>query len=232
MSEKSGIVFDLQRGALHDGPGVRTTVFLKGCPLRCVWCHNPESQSFAPQTGRGGKVYGRPMTVGEVMAVVRRDRAFYVNSGGGLTLSGGEPTAQFVFCRALLEAARAEGIGTCLDTCGQTPWDKLSELAPLVDVFLFDYKATGVEAHRRLTGVDGGLIRENLGRLLAGGARVVLRCPIVPGANAGHEHDAAIDEWSRRFPGLEVERLSYHTWGVAKYRDLGMEPPRFSAAAA
>jgi pyruvate formate lyase activating enzyme len=229
MNEESGIVFDLQRGAFHDGPGVRTTVFLKGCPLRCAWCHNPESQSFAPQTGLGGKVYGRSMTVAEVMAVVRRDRAFYANSGGGLTLSGGEPTAQFVFCRALLAAARAEGIGTCLDTCGQVAWEKLSELAPLVDVFLFDYKASGAERHRRLTGVDGGLIRENLERLLAAGARVVLRCPIVPGANAEPEHEAAIAEWARRYPALEVERLAYHTWGEAKYRDLGMEPPCFAA---
>lgn len=231
MNEPTGIVFDLQRGALHDGPGIRTTVFLKGCPLRCAWCHNPESQAFAPQTGRSGKVYGRRMTVAEVMAVVRRDRAFYASSGGGLTLSGGEPTAQFDFCRGLLVAARAEGIGTCLDTCGQTPWEKLSELAPWVDVFLFDYKATGAETHRRLTGVDGGLIQGNLERLLARGARVVLRCPLVPGANAGPEHEAAIDDWARRFPGLEVERLSYHSWGEAKYRDLGMEAPRFGAAA-
>jgi pyruvate formate lyase activating enzyme len=163
-------VFDIQRGALHDGPGIRTTVFLKGCPLRCAWCHNPESQAFAPETGRSGKTYGRRLSVDEVMAVVRRDARFYAASGGGLTVSGGEPTAQYVFCAALLAAARAEGFHTCLDTCGALDWPRLDALRPHVDVFLFDYKATAPDRHRALTGVPPELPHANLRRLLAAGA--------------------------------------------------------------
>lgn len=117
----TGIVFDIQRASLHDGPGLRTTVFMKGCPLRCIWCHNPESQSFAPETGNSGKVYGREMTVDQVMETVLADRAYYLETGGGLTLSGGEPTSQFTFCFDLLSAAKAHRISTCIDTCGVIP---------------------------------------------------------------------------------------------------------------
>lgn len=230
MSEPTGIVFDVQRGALHDGPGIRTTVFLKGCPLRCTWCHNPESQHFEPETGRSGKIYGQVRTVAEVMAVVRRDRRYYEASGGGLTLSGGEPTAQYEFCMALLTAARAEGIATCLDTCGQIPWGQLERLRPLVDVFLFDYKATGADLHRALTGVEPTLILANLRRLLAAGSRVILRCPLVPGLNATPEHDEAIIHLQTEFPALTVERLPYHSWGEAKYDDLGRARPQIPAA--
>jgi pyruvate formate lyase activating enzyme len=225
MTSPSGIVFDLQRGALHDGPGIRTTVFLKGCPLRCAWCHNPESQAFAPETGCSGKTYGREMTVEEVMAIVRRDRPYYDASGGGLTLSGGEPTAQFEFCQALLTAAQAEGLTTCLDTCGQIPWARLDALRPLVNTFLFDYKATGAELHHTLTGVDGTLIFANLRHLLTFGDHVILRCPIVPGLNATPAHDAAIRALQTEFPQLTVERLAYHSWGEAKYADLARPRP-------
>lgn len=220
-----GIVFDIQRSALHDGPGIRTTVFLKGCPLRCAWCHNPESQAFAPETGRSGKVYGREISVEEVMAVVRRDRAFYRSSGGGLTISGGEPTAQYRFCAALLRAAKDEGIHTCLDTCGALDWLRLDALRPVVDVFLYDYKATDPERHRVLTGISPALPHANLERLLNAGATVRLRCPLVPGVNDAPAHLAAIAALGRRHPALMIDMMAYHEIGDGKYDDLGRSRP-------
>lgn len=221
----TGIVFDIQRAALHDGPGLRTVVFLKGCPLRCAWCHNPESQKLQPETGRGGKVYGREMTVAEVMAVVGADRAYYRTSGGGLTISGGEPTVQFAFCLALLKAAREAGIETCLDTCGAMTEVQLRELLPWVDVWHFDYKATGDEQWRQWTGVPGTRILANLETLVASGARIRLRCPVVPGANATEAHLSQLDTFEASGKFETVERLPYHTTGLAKYTDLGRTPP-------
>ena len=220
-----GIVFDIQRSALHDGPGIRTTVFLKGCPLRCGWCHNPESQAFAPETGCSGKVYGREMSVEEVMAAVRRDRAFYRASGGGLTISGGEPTSQYAFCSALLAAAKAEGIHTCLDTCGAIDWPRLDALRTHVDVFLCDYKATDPDLHRELTGIAPALPHANLKRLLEKGAAVRLRCPLLPGVNDDAGHLAAIAALGRRYPALTIDLMAYHDIGAGKYDDLGRARP-------
>jgi pyruvate formate lyase activating enzyme len=220
-----GIVFDIQRSAMHDGPGIRTTVFLKGCPLRCFWCHNPESQALPPQTGLGGKIYGRAMSVEAVMAVVRRDIAFYRASGGGLTISGGEPTFQADFCVALLRAAKAEGLHTCLDTSGCFSAAMRERVRPLTDLFLFDWKATGADRHRALTGVSEEPIRANLESLLEAGAAVWLRCPLVPTVNDQPEHLRAIAELSRRYPALgRVDILPYHRTGAGKWRDLGLEP--------
>ncbi len=222
----TGIVFDIQRAALHDGPGIRTTVFLKGCPLRCAWCHNPESQAAEPQTGKSGKVYGKAMAAPEILDLVERDRRFYEASGGGLTVSGGEPTFQFDFCKALLAGARARGIHTCLDTCGCAPWPRLEALAPLVDLFLYDYKATGGAESVRLTGADAAPLVSNLERLSAVGARIRLRCPLVPGVNDTLDHLKAIGRLAGRLPGIEaVEVMPYHDVGASKYDDLGMPRP-------
>lgn len=221
----TGIVFDIQRAALYDGPGLRTVVFLKGCPLRCSWCHNPESQACQPETGRSGKQYGSPMSVGEVMETVLADKKYFETSGGGLTVSGGEPTVQFAFCRELLMAATAEGIHTCLDTCGAVPWARLEELAPFVSLFLYDYKATDPECHRALTGLDGGLCRDNLRSLLRQGVPVRLRCPLVPGVNDSAHHLASIGGLMREFRNLEADIMPYHETGKSKYADLGMPLP-------
>lgn len=231
VGDKFGLVFDIQRAALHDGPGLRTVVFLKGCPLRCAWCHNPESQKLAPETGLSGKTYGHNMTLDEVMDIVRADRAYYEASSGGLTISGGEPTVQYDFCRALLAAAKAEGIETCLDTCGHCPTDNLLALAPLVDVWHYDYKATGNDLHSDFTGADSELIRHNLDALHALGARIRLRCPIVTGVNDTPEHLAAIESFSRADPPFEtIEQIPYHTAGNSKYADLARSTPSFQAA--
>ena len=232
MSDVRGIVFDLQRGAFHDGPGIRTTVFLKGCPLRCTWCHNPESQAFAPEPGRRGHRYGTSRSVADVMAVVRRDARFYEASGGGLTVSGGEPTAQYEFCSTLLRAARDEGYHTCLDTCGAIDWPRLDALRSVVDLFLYDFKASGSGRHRDLTGIAPDLPHANLHRLLEAGAAVLLRCPIVPGINDQEEHLEAIAELGRAFPTLTVDLLPYHAVGSAKYEDLGRAAPDIPPTAA
>lgn len=223
----SGTVFDIQRASLQDGPGIRTTVFLKGCPLRCKWCHNPESQRSEVETGSNGKVYGYTATVSEVMEAVEKDRDFFQSSGGGLTLSGGEPTFQFEFCIELLKEARRRRIHTALETCGQISRDRLIALLPLVDVFLYDYKATGCGEYRRLTRADGVLIRENLEFLLHNEANVILRCPLIPQVNDTDEHLAAIHAFQKDPRIQSVELLPYHNIGESKARDLGHQTDVF-----
>lgn len=218
-----GVVFDIKRGSVKDGPGIRTSVFLKGCPLRCVWCHNPESQSPEIQKAvMTEEVCGREMSVEEVMGEVRLDKMFYERSGGGVTFTGGEPMLQFAFTRELCAAAKAEGIRVALDTCGEAPWGRFDEIMPFVDLFLYDYKATGVERHRELTGVDGALILSNLRRLSSVGAKIWLRCPIVPGVNDTPEHEAMIGVLGG-LPGVErIDRLPYHEMGLEKYVKFGL----------
>jgi pyruvate formate lyase activating enzyme len=160
-SSVRGIIFDIQRGSFHDGPGIRTTVFFKGCLLRCGWCHNPESWSFGiERIVDAGKerIYGSEVSAGEVLAIVARDRDFFRKSDGGLTLSGGEPSQQFEFCLAMLRLAHAQGIHTCLDTCGSNRIEAFVALLPHVDLFLWDYKIANAQLHRDLTGVDSGEI--------------------------------------------------------------------------
>jgi pyruvate formate lyase activating enzyme len=236
---KSGTVFDIQRAALHDGPGIRTVVFLKGCFLRCEWCHNPESWSVelqvAAQPDSTGEYrsFGRQMAVEDVMRIVLRDRIYYEESGGGLTLSGGEPTLQFDFCRALLRAAREHGLHTCLDTSGHNSQQAFVELLPLVDLFLFDYKLTDSDAHLRWTGAGNELILSNLDFLYRSGAKIVLRCPLLPGINDNEEHFKGIAAMNQKYPGLQgIEILPYHDTGDYKYGLLGMDSPRPHCAVA
>lgn len=264
-----GIVFDIQRFALHDGPGIRTTVFLKGCPLRCVWCHNPESQLAKPQysfdynlcrrcLGEGHvcpngvtitgdqiahdrlridpatfgdcpyeavRTMGQEMTTDQVMAEVEGDLAYYRRSGGGLTISGGEPMTQFPFALALARAAHERSIHVCLDTCGQAPQAQYEAILPYVDLFLYDYKATDAAEHRRLTGRSNDLILANLEFLLAQGAQVLLRCPLVPGVNDSDGHLAGIAALAGRYPGLQgVEIMAYHDFGSHKALRVGQQP--------
>ena len=221
----SGLVFDIKRGVTKDGPGLRTSVFLKGCPLRCAWCHNPESQSPLPQRATTGEVCGKRMSVDDVMAEVRRDAVFYKASGGGLTITGGEPLAQPEFAAALATAAAGEDIHVAIDTSGLAQWKTLEQLLPSVSLWLFDLKCMDAAKHRELTGVDNAQILDNLLRLDAAGARLWIRCPLAPGLNDTDADLAALRTFIAGLRNIEkTEICPYHSLGLEKYAKFGMEP--------
>ena len=249
MSVK-GTIFNIQRFCVNDGPGIRTTVFLKGCPLSCVWCHNPESQRFEPEilfykdkcTGCGRckcvtaadrdfvcfngakEICGKTVSANEVTAEVLKDKPFYKNSGGGVTLSGGEPLAQYDFSLELLKKAKENGIHTAIETCGYAEKSKILEIAKYVDLFLFDCKETDPELHKKYTGVDNKIILDNLKALSNAGSKIILRCPIIPGFNDRAEHFKGISETAEKFIGIEhIEIEPFHPLGESKYSALGRE---------
>jgi|WetSurMetagenome_2_1015567.scaffolds.fasta_scaffold01371_3 pyruvate formate lyase activating enzyme len=226
MNAPRGRIFNLQRFSLHDGPGIRTTVFFKGCPLDCAWCHNPESRS--PEVSGAA---GREVSVDEVLSAAERDRPFYETSGGGVTFSGGEPLAQPEFLLACLLACRAEGLPTALDTCGFAPEGVLLAAAALSDVVLYDLKALDDRVHVQATGVSNVSILENLEALARSGASIWLRMPIVPTVNDGALDMVRAAALARDLPGVErVCLLPYHALGVDKALRLGQKP-RFGPVA-
>ncbi len=226
---KKGIIFDIQRFSLHDGPGIRTTVFFKGCPLHCIWCHNPESWMMQPQlmmgkdkTGGHPKLTGREMSVAEVMEEVCADKSYYQNSGGGLTVSGGEPMLQPEFLRCLLEEAREEGIHTCIETSGFAQEEEFVRIKDTVDLFLFDIKDMNEEGHKKYVGVSQETILHNLDYLYQEGAHILIRCPVIPGINDTDAHIAGVAGLTEKYPDLEgVEIMPYHDMGKGKWEQIG-----------
>lgn len=263
-----GTVFDIQRMSVHDGPGIRTTVFLKGCPLRCLWCHNPESHKRIPELafyesqciGCGEciqicknheivdgehrinrekciscgtcaesctgalKILGKIYDVESVMKEVRKDLRFYENSGGGLTVSGGEPLMQADFVAALLKKAKEEGMHTCLETTGYVKQEVLLATVPYVDLYLYDYKETDSERHRKFTGGGNERIFENLFALDKIGASIILRCPIIPGLNDREEHLTGIAETANRLKNIRMVHIEpYNSFGEGKSESIGKE---------
>lgn len=220
----TGMVLRIERSSIHDGDGLRTVVFLKGCPLRCKWCSTPESQSFAQETTVGGTTYGTQMTVAEVMREVRKDSLFYFISAGGLTLSGGEILAQPEFALALLKNAKAECFNTAVETSFCAPWEKIQPLLPYINTAYVDLKIFDRQRHQEYCGVSNERILQNLllTNELEDGPRLVVRTPLIPGVNDSREELENIGRFCSRLKRLDhIQLLPYHKLGTATYEKLG-----------
>ncbi|MDA8226404.1 MAG: glycyl-radical enzyme activating protein [Desulfitobacterium hafniense] len=265
-----GVVFNTQGYSIHDGPGIRTIIFLKGCPLKCEWCSNPESQSDRPEVisianrciGCGRCVEGCPekaifsisgiktidrkkctscghcadlcyanslqmrgqiQTTEEVLREIVGDLVFYQNSGGGVTISGGEPFYQAEFTLSLLKASKELGLNTVVETCGYALYKKIAACLPYIDLLYFDLKHLNGEVHKRYTGVDNTLILNNARRLGASGVKMVVRLPIIPGYNDSEENLKMTAEFTCSIGVNEIHLLPYHIFGSSKYYQLGRE---------
>ena len=225
--QTKGRIFDIQKFSVHDGPGIRTIVFLKGCYLRCRWCCNPESQRYEiEQMEQGGKLktVGRDVTVQQVMDEVLKDRIYYRRSGGGLTLSGGECLCQPEFSAALLRAAQESGLNTAIESTACAPMETIRRLLPYVDHYLMDIKHMDREKHKRFTTRDNDLILQNAVLLAKEARHLVIRVPVVPGFNDTESEIAGIARFTAGIlPGGEIHLLPYHRLGTDKYRGLNRE---------
>jgi len=266
------VIFDIQRFSLHDGPGIRTLVFMKGCPLRCQWCSNPESQSFDPEIffyedkcigcgecvkvcpfgetlrekwpvdraecsgcgccvsvcyAQARKLVGRPAGVKDVLDVVLRDRVFYEESGGGVTVGGGEPLEQPDFVAALLKSCRDENVHTAIETCGLARWEVFEKVLQHTDLLLFDLKHMNTETHKRYTGAGNERILENAKNASKIAKEMVVRFPLIPNINSSQEDIEGLARFItvslRRVRKVDV--LPYHTMGASKIMRLGKKYP-------
>ena len=211
-------IFKVQRFAIHDGPGIRTTLFFKGCPLSCQWCHNPESQAMPESiNGTDIEVAAKP-----VIDSIMKDLIFYDESGGGVTFSGGEPLCQPELLMFLLEYCQENGIHTCLDTCGFAPWDRLSAASSMADLVHFDIKLVSETDHAAHTGKSSELILDNLCRLARTDTSVRLRFPLIPGITDTHSNvDRIIGFILKHTPYRDIDILPYHDTAKGKYEKLG-----------
>ena len=223
-----GRIFDIQRYSIHDGNGIRTIVFLKGCVLRCRWCCNPESQEYDIQTmmvqGKP-KVIGRDVTVAEVMKTVEKDRQYYWRTGGGLTLSGGESLCQPEFATALLQAAQESGISTAMESMGCAKWETIEKLLPYLDQYLLDIKHMNPRKHKEFTGRSNELMIENAMKIAKSGmTELSIRVPVIPGFNDTEEEIRQIAAYTATLPNVKrMHLLPYHRVGQDKYTGLNRE---------
>jgi pyruvate formate lyase activating enzyme len=233
-----GIIFNINRFAVHDGPGIRTTVFMKGCPLRCFWCHNPESWSKAIRTFQNKNILdgieycedeqiGREVSVKDLMEIIERERLVMEESGGGVTFSGGEPLLQAGFLRDALQSSRKAGLHTALDTSGYAKKSVLESITDFTDLFLFDLKIMDDELHQVYTGVSNRQILENLKWLSGQAKQVFIRVPLIDKIT---DTERNIGEMVRFLKGLDkpVERidlLPFHRFGRSKFRRLNLAEP-------
>lgn len=269
----TGTVFNIQPYSLHDGPGIRTVVFLKGCPLRCIWCSNPESQKSEPELyfdkakcindkgcerceeicpknaitdgkldftlcsrcnecisvcpSKALSVYGKEMTVTEIIDIAEGEQAFYRRGNGGLTLSGGEPMMQAEFSVELLKTAKERHIHTAMETCGYCSTEALRSAAKYLNFIMFDIKLLNEEKHLRYTGVSNQLILKNLKMLFEEFPQIPkrIRTPVIPNINDSREELSSIKKYLSGFDNYSYELLPYHRFGENKYRMLGREVP-------
>ncbi len=222
-----GRIFDIQKFSVHDGPGIRTIVFLKGCAFRCKWCCNPESQEFDIQEMNINgeiKIQGRDVTAGEVIDEVLKDRVYFRRSGGGLTLSGGECTLQPEFSSALLRCAKESGINTAIESTGYAKFENIEKLLPYLDIYLMDIKHMNSEKHKEFTGKPNSLVLENAYKIAQKSEELIIRVPVIPTFNDKKEEILNIAEFAASLPNVEeLHLLPYHRLGVDKYKWLGKE---------
>jgi pyruvate formate lyase activating enzyme len=222
----TGTFTEIQRFSVHDGPGIRTLVFLKGCPLRCQWCCNPENLRIEPQAmivEGEEKIVGKTVPVADIMADIRKDVIYYRRSGGGITLSGGEVLFQPDFAVALLKACKFQGFHTAMETTAYADFSVIERLLPWLDLALCDLKHVDPGKHRQFTGISNERILENLRRIGLSGTPLVIRTPVVPSFNATPEEIAMISTYAASIPGVkQLHLLPYHRLGEGKYKGLGM----------
>jgi pyruvate formate lyase activating enzyme len=222
-----GVIFDIKRFALHDGPGIRTTVFFKGCPMKCPWCHNPESQKKCPErVGKNGKkeIIGEKRSVDEVMNEIEKEVVFYDESKGGVTFSGGEPLIQPQFLSALLKECRKRDIHTTVDTTGCVSPKTFKSIMDKVDLFLYDLKIMDDKKHIQYTGVSNLLVIENLKILFKKGKNVIIRFPVIPGVTDTEENIKAVGIFVSSLKNIgEIDLLPYHHTAEGKYQRLKKE---------
>jgi len=226
--QTKGRIFDIQRFSIHDGKGIRTIVFLKGCVLRCRWCCNPESQEYKVQAMKVQgvpKLMGVDVTVEDVLGVVKRDRPYYRRSGGGLTLSGGEALCQPEFTRALLKCAKEEGLTTAMESMGCAEWSVIEGILPYLDQYLLDIKHMDPQKHKEFTGKSNELMLENAMKIARSGmTQLSIRVPVIPTFNATVDEIQAIARYADTLPGVQkLHLLPYHRLGQDKYEGLGRE---------
>lgn len=270
MEKARNLITNIQKYSLHDGDGIRTTVFFKGCPLSCKWCHNPETQRFERQlltnqekcTGcmscvtacskgavsvKEGKaitdyekcdgcgdcvtyclnnlreIAGKEYTVRELVKELKKDEMFYEESGGGVTLSGGEVMRMDMdYIEELVRALKRQGISVTIDTCGFAPYEHFKRLLPYIDTFLYDVKMVDSDLHKKYTGVDNRLILDNLKSLSEDGAKIYIRIPVIKGVNAEEKHIKETIKWllNHQIRFRQVNLLPYHNTGSSKYARL------------
>lgn len=231
-----GRIFNIQRFSIHDGPGIRTIVFFKGCFMRCAWCCNPESQSYDIQIMQEKgkeKIVGQDVTVEEIMPELLADENYYWRSGGGITLSGGEILGQPDFARDLLRACKEHGLHTAVESTANAPYESIEKILPYLDLYLMDIKHMDSAKHKEYTGAENTRILENAKRLAQSGVELIIRTPVVPGFNDTAEEIRAISKFAASLPGVkEHHLLPYHRLGQDKYAGLdrnyalkGIEPP-------
>ncbi len=230
-SKVQGLIYNIQRYSLHDGPGIRTIIFLKGCPLRCKWCSNPESQKMEIETMKSKEI-GRIATVGEILDIASRDKVFYEGSNGGITLSGGEALMQPDFAQALVCEAKKRNIHVAIETTAFQRWNVLWKVIEKVDLILLDIKVMDSKLHKQFVGVSNELIIQNARKMAKMNKNIIVRIPIIPGHNDDWNNLANTSKFCKNVGIKKIEFLPYHPLGEGKYEKLnrkyelkGLKPP-------